>query len=40
LPIIKALQADASLKDKAAQHELSAEELNDAVKIDGLVHQG
>jgi heptaprenyl diphosphate synthase len=37
LPIIKALQADASLKDKAAQHELSAEELNDAVKkFDGL----
>lgn len=32
LPIIKALQADASLKDRAAQHELSAEELNEAVK--------
>lgn len=38
LPIIKAFQADASLKDRAAQHALSQAELNEAVKrTNGLV---
>ncbi len=32
LPIIKAFQADAHLKDKAVRHDLSREELNGAVK--------
>ena len=38
LPIIKAFQADAGLKDRAAQHSLSARELNEAVRrTNGLV---